>query len=1014
MPRLLPPGFQGKTNAYRNISTHSTLQLTLLGEAVASTGYFFSSAKIVVDGITYQPHLRKTARMQTSLARAVDRVELQLQNLDDVLGIDLIQAREELYGAEVRFGRFRKDLESGAEAHKILFSGVVAGVNVNEQVVSITVISDAYAAVSVGADRRVARLCQFIFRDPRTCQYAGVEMVCNKMLNDAGGCEGRHGSPLKQAKYGGMAYVESAPTETTAAALTPAASNQVIQTDTDSFLQRPFTKLIGFTVTDNPTTKTTEISGGGTHNGWINVKEFGAVGDGVTNDLVACQAAITAANAGPRKVVYFPPGVYDISGGTLQPTGPVGIVGDGYLSAEIYSSSNHPIIEFMRDSLWRGGFLERITIRGNIAAGSSQNGVVCDASPFYYGGWIHHVWIRDCGNHGLVVLRAFSCDFYDIHFDNCVNYPFLHDAPNMPGNKFDMLYPGDLRPTGICGFRIKGGDFMGYNLNGINNINANSAWMVVGKKNGVDGDVTDASAAVWLQNCNIESSNKYGILLYGPSQLTCVGRTYFAMNTAAGSEAISNRFPIYYENNGDGVFYFAPLHPRGFLDEGVNFANGLSEYASGQAIHANGFALVEIDGLGPGTGGGLPLATYLDHTTGEVESLMRRDGKYARRLVTSDVTFTYPGVTYLEVDSAAGPITLTLPWSGWYERAQQPVVVKDIGYMLSTNPVTVMGGAGGKIEGNPAGHVMNVDGGSVMVVPDGRTTGDNWRIVAQWPSSGSGVGSGAGDVALYRDAGGTGVSDGPAYRIGTTQVQLGPVIWDTDGLSDIGLLGANRPNDAHLKRSVRVASPVAEDGSYDIDAWNGGAHRIPAAISTLDPNGTGPNPAVPALILAREGISGSTYASIIEFLVARYEHASTSARSELTIAATHGGNEIAGTPIVKFRSDKSANFQGEYGGPHGTGTGTGAQNITWADTNQVLFTLTGNVTFTFVGGKAGRTYTLITRQSAAGSNTITWPTIKWPGGAAGTITAAANAYDLWTFYFDGTNYFNIAKTQNLS
>lgn len=61
----------------------------------------------------------------------------------------------------------------------------------------------------------------------------------------------------------------------------------------------------------------------------INVKDFGAVGDGVTNDLVAVQAAITAA-AG--KTLYFSPGTYRInltSGGSLAtPAANTTIAGD--------------------------------------------------------------------------------------------------------------------------------------------------------------------------------------------------------------------------------------------------------------------------------------------------------------------------------------------------------------------------------------------------------------------------------------------------------------------------------------------------------------------------------------------------------------------------------------------------------------------------------------------------------------------------------------------------------------
>lgn len=43
----------------------------------------------------------------------------------------------------------------------------------------------------------------------------------------------------------------------------------------------------------------------------LNVKDFGAVGDGKTDDTEAIQAAVDAAENGPASV-YFPPGVYRI------------------------------------------------------------------------------------------------------------------------------------------------------------------------------------------------------------------------------------------------------------------------------------------------------------------------------------------------------------------------------------------------------------------------------------------------------------------------------------------------------------------------------------------------------------------------------------------------------------------------------------------------------------------------------------------------------------------------------
>lgn len=907
MPRLLPPAFLSKSAPGRNIATHSTLQLTLLGEGTASTGYFFSTAKIVVDTVTYQPHLVKTAQMQTSLARAVDRVELQLQNMDDVLGIDLIKAREDLYGAEVRVGRFRKDLESGAEAHKILFSGVVTSITVRQDIVIVTVISDAYAGVSVGADRRAARLCQFIFRHLLTCGYAGTQMVCNKMLNDGGGCEGRHGSPLKQAKYGGMAYIEAAPTETVAAALTPAASNQVIQTSTDSFLQRPFTKFIGFSIVDNPTTLTTEISGGGTVNDWINIKDYGAVGDGVTNDNAAVMAAIAVAETGPRRTVYYPAGSYNVTPGIIS-YGRVNHLGSGQGASVILSTANANILTLDRDALHRTGHVQHLTIRGN-NSGTVQHGLVLDTTPYQYDGYVCDVRIENTGGFGMYVGLSFSCYFERVYFNDTSRYSLMYNSPNQPGNIFKSCYVLDVNAGAGTAWRIRSGDFIGDDLNGINNVA--TRWMSIGTKNGADGETVDGAARADLTNCNIESWDDYGIVVYQASSLDIRGRSNFAANQNLGHSV--TQIPLYYDLAGDGSTFFSAFLRRGQIDDSVDFGNGLAVYANNQAIHSAGPPPIEVMGAGPGTGGGVPLATYYNTVTSTAEHLTRRDGRVRARRITSATTIQPNGASFIEVDSTGGAFTLSLWWAGWSRNVQPIVYIKDVAGICATNNVTVNAAAGATIDG-AASFVMDQDFQSLVLIPDGDTVGTgDYRVIATYPvgTGGGGLtGSGLGDFVTAWNAGATALTSAPMYHIGSDMVFNGHAIWNTDNSNDLGVTG-NRPRDLLLGRNLQVGA--------------------------------------------------------------------------------------------------------EYGGPRVTASGNGTQNLDWGTTNQREFTFTGNTTFTFSGGVAGHSYTLVTKQDATGGFTLAWPASTiWPGGVDGVVTSGANSIDVWGFYFDGTAYFSLWRSQNLS
>ena len=77
-------------------------------------------------------------------------------------------------------------------------------------------------------------------------------------------------------------------------------------------------------------------------------------------------------------------------------------------------------------------------------------------------------------------------------------------------------------------------------------------------------------------------------------------------------------------------------------------------------------------------------------------------------------------------------------------------------------------------------------------------------------------------------------------------------------------------------------------------------------------------------------------------------------------------------------------------------------NLDQADVQSL--TLGANCTLTFSAPVAGVVYRLLITQDGAGSRLITWPTIRWRGAAAPTLTITAGRTDVVTLIYDGSVY----------
>ncbi len=81
-----------------------------------------------------------------------------------------------------------------------------------------------------------------------------------------------------------------------------------------------------------------------------------------------------------------------------------------------------------------------------------------------------------------------------------------------------------------------------------------------------------------------------------------------------------------------------------------------------------------------------------------------------------------------------------------------------------------------------------------------------------------------------------------------------------------------------------------------------------------------------------------------------------------------------------------------------------AVTIDWKDSNKQKLTLDENTTITFTAPSNPCTLTLRIIQDGAG-NTVTFPTIKTVDGAGLVNSESDGAIDIFTIYFDGTNYY---------
>lgn len=127
-------------------------------------------------------------------------------------------------------------------------------------------------------------------------------------------------------------------------------------------------------------------------------------------------------------------------------------------------------------------------------------------------------------------------------------------------------------------------------------------------------------------------------------------------------------------------------------------------------------------------------------------------------------------------------------------------------------------------------------------------------------------------------------------------------------------------------------------------------------------------------------------------------------------SATLNGTTAFGGPMDTNNNNVTEIKQATFSGVVASTVSASTATIDWTSGSVQTVTLAysaSTIAFTAPSGVARLTLKVV--QDASGSRTVTWPTIKWQGAAAPTLTTGANKIDILTFVYDGTSYYGMGS-----
>ncbi|MCW5959261.1 MAG: hypothetical protein KIS76_03810 [Pyrinomonadaceae bacterium] len=171
-----------------------------------STTLKFATSPLNIAAGIYPNDLENVSEILQTLESATDSVSVSIQNKDRAAGLNLAANWQKWQQAEAVIGRYYRQLANGEPTGVNewieMFRGTVQRPEADDLRVSFDIVADTIAPGGIVCSRTLAQQCEFVFKDAKTCAYAGGETECNHHLTAKLGCDGKGNAH----HFGGMQH----------------------------------------------------------------------------------------------------------------------------------------------------------------------------------------------------------------------------------------------------------------------------------------------------------------------------------------------------------------------------------------------------------------------------------------------------------------------------------------------------------------------------------------------------------------------------------------------------------------------------------------------------------------------------------------------------------------------------------------------------------------------------------------------------------------------------------------